>query len=126
MNATEKRHYEELRALLERAHAPYSEFRVAARLEPDEGAAVDGVNVENASYGLGLCAERVALVRALTAGHRRFSRIYILSSGDRPVSPCGACREALFRVAPQLEVVMLPAAPGGGALRLPLADLLPS
>ena len=78
-----------------RAHAPYSNFHVGAAIETEEGDTVSGCNVENASYGLTLCAERVAIHTAVASGHRTFTQIAIVASGDNPPYPCGACRQVL-------------------------------
>ncbi|MBD3334434.1 MAG: cytidine deaminase [Candidatus Eisenbacteria bacterium] len=109
---------------LKRAYAPYSGFRVAAALETDAGTLVLGCNVENASFGLGLCAERVALFRALAEGHRKFSRLYLLTTDRQPVAPCGACCEALRQIAPGLAIHMFGAA-SKNAVESSLAELLP-
>jgi len=123
LEGNEERQREELELVLARAHAPYSRFRVAARMISRDGFFVDGCNVENASFGLSLCAERVAAFRALSRGMRAFRTLLIVSSGSDPVTPCGACRELLLRLAPDLEVVMFGA---GETLRARVSHLLPS
>jgi cytidine deaminase len=95
------------RAAREHAYAPYSGYRVGAALLTEDGAVVTGANVENASFSLGLCAERAAVVAAVAAGHRRFTTIAVAASGPEPARPCGACRQVLyeFPAGPDLEVV---------------------
>ncbi|HEX7077841.1 MAG TPA: cytidine deaminase [Candidatus Eisenbacteria bacterium] len=114
---------EAARALLPRAHAPHSRFRVAAVLEDDEGRLHPGVNVESASLGLTLCAERNAVFGAIARGATRFQRIAVVSDARRPCVPCGACRQVLAERAPDLVVVL--EAPDGSAEETPLAALLP-
>ncbi|HET9253402.1 MAG TPA: cytidine deaminase, partial [Candidatus Eisenbacteria bacterium] len=94
------------RALLPRAAARYSGFRVAAALEDASGEVHPGVNVESVSYGLTICAERSALFGAIARGARAFRRLAIVSSGSEPVVPCGACRQLLLEYAPDLVVIL--------------------
>lgn len=78
------------------SYAPYSQFHVGAALRAEDGTIFTGTNVENRSYGLAICAERTAVVKAVTAGHRRFVEVAIYSpDSDYPLSPCGACRQVL-------------------------------
>ena len=84
-------------AVRERAHAPFSKFKVGAALETRDGRVFVGCNVENSSYGLSICAERVALFKAISEGVREFSRIAVIADtpAGMPVRPCGACRQVI-------------------------------
>lgn len=111
------------RECMDRAHAPYSSFRVGAALEAADGRRFGGCNVENASYPVTACAERVALGAAVSQGAREFRRLVICSTGTRPTPPCGMCRQALTEFSPELEVVAV--APDGARARWTLRELLP-
>jgi cytidine deaminase len=89
-----------------RAQARYSGFTVGAALETDDGAVITGCNIENATYGLTLCAERVALVKALSDGRTRFSRIAVVADTEAPTPPCGPCRQLLWEYCGDIEVIL--------------------
>lgn len=113
---------EAARAVQRLAYAPYSGYRVGAALEGADGRVFVGCNVENASYGLTICAERAALVAAVAAGVRQFRRIVVVSDSDPPASPCGACRQMLAEFGPALLVEAVGPAQ---AQRWVLSELLP-
>jgi cytidine deaminase len=94
------------RAAVDRAVADYSQFKVGAALETADGQIVSGCNIENASYGLTMCAERVAMFKALSEGHRSFRRILIVTDAAQPTPPCGDCRQILWEFAGDLEVLL--------------------
>ncbi len=89
-----------------RAYAPYSKFLVGAALETASGEVFTGCNVENASYGLGRCAEQTAIQKMVSEGVQTFSRIAVYTHASPPSSPCGACRQILFEFAPDAIVYM--------------------
>lgn len=89
-----------------RAIAPYSHFLVGAALETADGHVITGCNIENASYGLTVCAERVALLKALSEGHRTFTRIAVVADTPTPTSPCGPCRQLLWEYCGDIPVIM--------------------
>ncbi len=107
----------------ERAVAPFSHFKVGAALEAADGSVITGCNIENATYGLTLCAERVAMFKALSEGHRAFARIAIVADADAPTPPCGACRQILWEFGGDLEVLLGNLTADKGSHRL--KDLLP-
>ncbi|HEY5791794.1 MAG TPA: cytidine deaminase [Chthoniobacterales bacterium] len=111
------------RTAREEAYAPYSKFQVGAALVAVDGRIFSGCNVENISFGLTMCAERVALGQAIAAGVREFAAIAIVADTVRPVSPCGACRQVLAEFHPSLEIYLCTL--GGLCERFSLADLLP-
>jgi cytidine deaminase len=106
-----------------RAIAPYSGFAVGAALETPGRVVVAGCNIENATYGLTICAERVAMFTALAAGHRRFTRIAVVADTAEPTPPCGACRQILWEFAGDIEIVLANLRRQTGRYRL--SDLLP-
>jgi len=106
-----------------RAYAPYSKFRVGAALEATDGTVFVGCNIENASYGLTICAERAAICAAVSAGATSFRRAVVVSDVDPPAAPCGACRQVLAEFGLDLPI------DGVGSkrtVRWRLADLLPA
>jgi cytidine deaminase len=94
------------RAVRERAAADYSGFKVGAALETTDGVIITGCNVENATYGLTVCAERVAVFKAISEGHRSFRRIVVVADTESPTPPCGACRQILWEFGGDLEVTL--------------------
>ncbi|MDX2192419.1 MAG: cytidine deaminase [Gemmatimonadales bacterium] len=110
------------RAVQARAYAPYSRFAVGAALEADDGSIHVGCNVENASYGGTICAERMAVGAAVAAGHRVFRRCVIVTDADPPAAPCGLCRQLLSEFGSALRVE---AVGPRGARAWTLAELLP-
>jgi cytidine deaminase len=108
-----------------RAHAvaDYSGFRVGAAIETADGSIVTGCNIENATYGLTVCAERVAMFKALSEGHRAFRAVAVVAETETPTSPCGACRQILWEFAGDIPVTLANLHAITGHHRL--ADLLP-
>lgn len=95
-------------AVRTKAHAPWSGFQVGAAIRSPDGSVHPGANVEVSSYGLTLCAERVAIATAVVAGHRNFDAIAVVVDTDRVAGPCGACRQFLVDFAPDATVVLVP------------------
>ena len=111
------------RAAQERAYAPYSKYRVGAAVEGAGGEVFAGCNVENASYGLTICAERGAVMAAVAAGVRVFRRVVVVTDSEPPASPCGACRQFLAEFGLDLEVQSIGPQ---STRRWRLAELLPA
>ena len=107
------------------AVAPWSGFQVGAALLTRQGAIITGANVESASYGLTCCAERVALFKALTDGHRGFTAIAVVAAVPRGPMPCGACRQLLAEYAPHAKVWVADAADVTRSREFSVAGLLP-
>jgi len=110
------------RAVQQHAYCPYSRFRVGAAIEAADGRVFVGCNVESASYGLTICAERMALGAAVAGGTRRLARVVVATDAEPPASPCGACRQLLAEFGLDLEVI---AVGPKSERRWTLADLLP-
>jgi len=111
------------RVAREHAYAPYSRFRVGAALLTHDGRVFTGTNVENASYGLCLCAERSAVAAVVTAGARDFEALVVVANGAEATSPCGMCRQVLHEFAPELPIQSRGAE--GGLLKTNASELLP-
>jgi cytidine deaminase len=88
------------------AHAPFSHFLVGAALESADGDIITGCNVENATYGLTICAERVAMFKAFSEGLRQFTRLAVVADTAVPTPPCGACRQILWELGGDLEIIL--------------------
>ena len=110
-------------AVRENAHAPYSHFRVGAALEDSSGRIHTGCNVENATYGLTLCAERVAVFKAFSEGARQFRRLAVAADTETLTPPCGACRQILWEFCGDIEIVMIN--PRGKSETVRLKELFP-
>jgi cytidine deaminase len=106
-----------------RAVAPFSGFKVGAALETTRGKIFSGCNIENASYGLTLCAERVAVFKAVSEGEKKFSRIVVVADTARLTPPCGPCRQILWEFCGDIEVVL--ANLRGKSRTVQLSELLP-
>lgn len=104
--ASRHRLLEAARAARQHAHAAFSNFRVGAALETADGVIITGCNVENATYGLTICAERVAVFKAISEGHRSFTRVAVVADTAEPTPPCGACRQILWEFGGDLEVIL--------------------
>lgn len=105
------------------AHADFSHFKVGAAIETEDGTIFGGCNIENATYGLTVCAERIALFKALSEGHRKFRRIAVVAPPDAPTPPCGPCRQLLWEFAGDIEVIL--ANLKGETARHTIGELLP-
>jgi len=110
-DATRSMLIEAAQRVRQHAYCPYSEFAVGAALLDDQGNVHVGVNVENASYPVGTCAERTAVCSAVTAGARSFVALALVTASEKSVAPCGMCRQALLEFAPTLPMIL--ATPSG-------------
>jgi cytidine deaminase len=110
-------------AAREHAHAPFSKFKVGAAVEAEDGRIFTGCNVENATYGLTICAERVAVFKAVSEGAKKFKRIAVAADTDRLTPPCGACRQILWEFCGDVELTLTNLA--GKSETLHLQDIFP-
>lgn len=110
-------------AAREHAWAPFSKFRVGAAIETEDGRVFTGCNVENATYGLTVCAERVAVFKAISEGSRKFVRVAVAADTETLTPPCGACRQILWEFCGDVEVVLVN--PAGASETFRMKDLFP-
>lgn len=120
---TEKKLCELAVAMLERAYVPYSHFPVGAALLCKDGTVFTGCNIENAAYGATVCAERTAIFKAVSEGHRGFDTLVIAGRSDGYCVPCGTCRQVMMEFAPELTVICLNRR--GESRKFALRELLP-
>jgi cytidine deaminase len=109
------------KSALENSYSPYSYFRVGAAIRTEDGTVFIGTNIENVSFSLSMCAERVAIFTAISKGHRSFTDLAIVSSSGEPTFPCGSCRQVLYEFSPQTKIHL----EGNGKEVFRLTDLLP-
>lgn len=114
------------KSVMERAYAPYSDFRVGAAVRGDDGSIAVGCNVENASFPAGLCAERAAVASAVARGVRRFTHIVIATEADAPTPPCGMCCQVLVEFCSSGDLEVLSVTRDGARARWRLSDLVPA
>ena len=110
-------------AARDRAYCPYSGFAVGAALEADDGRIFTGCNVENASYGLSICAERNAIFKMVSAGHRKLRMMVIYTPTMNPTAPCGACRQVIYEFGTGAEIISF--CDGDEVLTSSIKELLP-
>lgn len=115
--------FREALAAREHAYVPYSGYAVGAAVLTADNRIISGSNVENASYGLSNCAERTAIFRAVSRGYNEFKAIMIVSNGDKPVAPCGACRQVIREFGEDIEVIMTTT--DGNTYSRSIGELLP-
>ena len=123
MERSEKELVEAARAVRENAYAPFSKFKVGAALETDDGQIIVGSNVESASYGLTVCAERVAVWNAISQGKRKIIRIAVVADTEELTPPCGVCRQIIWEFGGNIPVVF--ANLNGKVETVQMKDLLP-
>lgn len=123
MDETAEKLLSAARECRERAFAPFSGFRVGAAVEADDGTIFAGCNVESASYGLTMCAERVAIFSAVAAGRKRIKRISVVAESDELTAPCGACRQVIWEFGGDIPVLIVNT--NGESVERQMSELLP-
>ena len=123
MKTTEKDLIESAKQAREKAHAPFSNFKVGAALLDENGGIFTGCNIENASYGLTMCAERVAIFKALSEGGKTFTNIAIVADTEQLTPPCGPCRQIIWEFCGDIPVIF--ANLKGDAETVQMRELLP-
>ena len=123
MEHSEKELIDAATAVRENAYAPFSEFKVGAALETDDGEIISGCNVESASYGLTVCAERVAIWKAISLGKRKITKIAVVADTEELTPPCGACRQIIWEFGGDIPVIF--ANLHGKVETVQMKDLLP-
>ena len=123
MEHTDNELIEAATAVRENAYAPFSDFRVGSALETDDGEIISGCNVESASYGLTVCAERVAIWKAISQGKRKIKHIAVVADTEELTPPCGVCRQIIWEFGGDIPVIM--ANLKGKTETVQMKDLLP-
>jgi cytidine deaminase len=111
------------RSARERAYAPFSKFKVGAAVEDEDGKIYTGCNVENATYGLTMCAERIAVFKAISEGASKLVRVAVVANTEKLTPPCGACRQILWEFCGDAELIL--ANPAGASERLRMSQVFP-
>ena len=106
MNLSYEKLFKEAKKAREKAYTPYSKFKVGAAVLTTDGKIFTGCNIENASFGLTVCAERVAILKAISEGSYRFKAMAIIGDTKRPCSPCGACRQVISEFGEDIKIAM--------------------
>ncbi len=109
---------------IKNSYSPYSRFRVASAVICTDGRIYTGVNVENSSYGLSICAERVAIFKAVSEGCRSISKVYVTSDHEKPIPPCGACLQVISEFSPEGSTEIIMFSRTGETMRKKLTDML--
>jgi cytidine deaminase len=123
INEAEQRLIDAAKKARDNAHAPYSKFKVGAAIMTGDGSIYAGCNVENASYGGSVCAERNAVAQAVAAGEKKFTQLAIVTQSDPPAAPCGLCRQVLVEFCDDLPILLCNLK--GGLVRTTLQNLQP-